>query len=174
MAELPDQPALDLVTFALHTGLRQGEQFGLRWEWIDFNARTLRLPVSKNGYAHAVPLNDTVLDILRRQARPLEGGRIWRVPNRNSAHNFYQRVFVPALKRASIEDFRWHDLRHTFASRLVMAGEDIRTVADLLGHRNIQMTMRYAHLSPGHRLTAVQKLLGGQRINLNVQSSGLV
>src|SRR5262245_52763490 len=68
------------------------------------------------------------------------------------------RVFNKALKFARIEDFTWHCLRHTFASRLVMSGVDLRTVQDLLGHKTITMTLRYSHLSPAHRLDAVQRL----------------
>src|SRR5262245_36937099 len=68
------------------------------------------------------------------------------------------RVFTPALKRAGVHDFRWHDLRHTFASRLVMKGVDIRTVQELLGHADIRMTLRYSHVSPAHLLNAVEKL----------------
>src|SRR5207302_43163 len=74
------------------------------------------------------------------------------------AQNFYHRVFLPALARAGIEGFRWHDLRHTFASRLAMKGVDLFTLQTLMGHKSIEMTQRYAHLSPGHRHQAVQLL----------------
>ena len=74
------------------------------------------------------------------------------------AKNFTRRNFVPAIERAKITDFHWHDLRHSFASRLVMAGVDLPTVQELMGHKTIQMTQRYAHLSPAHRLAAVQRL----------------
>jgi site-specific recombinase XerD len=85
--------------------------------------------------------------------------------------------FADAVQEAGINDFDWHDLRHTFASRLVMAGVDIRTVQELLGHESIIMTMRYAHLSPQHRATALEKLCqpsattGAQR-NFEVSVSG--
>jgi len=72
--------------------------------------------------------------------------------------NFVNRVFVKALTKAKIEDFSWHCLRHTFASRLVMAGVDLRTVQELMGHKTLAMTLRYSHLSPGHQLDAVQRL----------------
>ena len=65
--------------------------------------------------------------------------------------------FEDAVENAKLVGFTWHDLRHTFASRLVMAGVDLRTVAELLGHKKIQMTMRYAHLAPQHKLAAVEK-----------------
>ena len=69
--------------------------------------------------------------------------------------NFMSWVFVPALARAGIENLHWHDLRHTFASRLVMKGVDLRTVQELMWHKTITMTLRYAHLSPAHQLEAV-------------------
>src|SRR5947208_3651899 len=68
------------------------------------------------------------------------------------------RVFVPALREAGIGNLHWHDLRHTFASRLVMKGVDLRTVQELMGHKTIAMTLRYSHLSPAHQLEAVQRL----------------
>ena len=78
---------------------------------------------------------------------------------RRDAHNFYNRVFLPALEKAEIQDVVWHTLRHTFASRLVMAGVDLRTVQELMGHKDITMTIRYSHLSPSHLKEAVQRLV---------------
>jgi site-specific recombinase XerD len=75
-----------------------------------------------------------------------------------NANNFTNRVWKPALKKAGIEDLHWHDLRHTFASRLIMAGVDLRTVQELMGHKTITMTLRYSHLSPTHQREAVQRL----------------
>jgi site-specific recombinase XerD len=71
----------------------------------------------------------------------------------------YEHWFEPAVSDAGVRDFTWYCLRHTFASRLVMAGVDLRTVAELMGHQQIQMTVRYAHLAPAHTLAAVERLV---------------
>ena len=73
----------------------------------------------------------------------------------------YKHWFDPAVREAGISFFTWYCLRHTFASRLVIAGVDLRTVAELMGHKTIQMTMPYAHLAPAHKLAAVEKLAVG-------------
>jgi integrase len=87
----------------------------------------------------------------------------WVFPSESGARpldsqNFINRVFRPALRRARITNFSWHDLRHTFASRLAMAGVDIRTIQEPLGHQSLAMTLRYAHLSPAHKRDAVRHL----------------
>jgi len=157
-----------LVAFALHTGLRQGEQFNLRWQYADLTNRVLTIPRSKHGGARHVYLNDTALAILQGIQTRLKSPWVFASQNGRTpldAKNFVHRVFVPALKRARIEDFHWHDARHTFASRLVMRGADLRTVQELMGHKTLAMTLRYSHLSPAHRLAAVQLLdteRGGQ------------
>jgi integrase len=150
-----------LVAFALHTGLRQAEQFRLRWCDVDLVNLVLTVPRSKHGESRHVHLNETAVAILRDT--PSRCATEWVFPSRRGvtpleAHNFLHRVFVPALERARIDDFRWHDLRHTFASRLVMAGADLTTVKELMGHKTLAMTMRYAHLSTAHRVAAVRML----------------
>jgi integrase len=108
-----------------------------------------------------VYLNDTVLEILRTLQSRLKSDYLF--PSSTGAtpldsQNFMNRVFVKAVKDADLARFRWHDLRHTFASRLVMKGVDLRTVQELLGHKTLTMTLRYAHLSPAHQLEAVKRL----------------
>jgi site-specific recombinase XerD len=108
-------------------------------------------------------MNDRVMEILRALPSRLKSQCVF--PSETSetplnANNFINRVFTPALERADISDFRWHDLRHTFASRLTMAGVDLRTLPELMGHKTIKMTLRYSHLSPTHTLEAVNKLCG--------------
>jgi len=106
-------------------------------------------------------MNDTVRDILRTLPSRLKSSYVFPSATGETpldARNYMNRIFNKALKVARIEDFTWHCLRHTFASRLVMTGVDLRTVQDLLGHKTITMTLRYSHLSTAHRLDAVQRL----------------
>jgi len=149
------------VAVALHTGLRRAEQFHLRWAHVDFGTGILTVPRSKHGEARRVPMNDAVREVLRGLPSRMKGP--WVFPSATGEtpidpKNFVRRVFLPALESAGVGDFHWHDLRHTFASRLVMAGVDLRTVQELMGHKTIAMTLRYAHLSPAHQLEAVQRL----------------
>jgi site-specific recombinase XerD len=148
-------PELDL---ALHTGMRLGEMYSLTWENVNTSRKVLTIPRSKNGETRHVPLNATALSALAEfrkrgddtgpvvrnlDGEPLAGPRYW---------------FEPALPKAKVRRFSWHCLRHTFASRLVMAGVDLRTVQELMGHKSIEMTVRYSHLAPKHTLAAVERL----------------
>jgi site-specific recombinase XerD len=151
-----------IVALALHTGLRRGELFALRWDDVDFTTNVLTIPRTKAGRTRHVPMNAAVRAIL--EALESRGRSPYVLPSAQGstprhAHDFVRRVFASALKRAQIDAFRWHDLRHTFASRLVMRGVDLRTVQELLGHADIRMTLRYSHLSPAHLLAAVERLL---------------
>src|ERR1700686_1022524 len=150
-------PELDL---AINTGLRKGSQYSLTWEMVDWNGRMLNVPRTKNEEPIHVPLNDAAIAALRvvhdrgdgrgrvfqsvKTGEPLENGRHW---------------FDDAVVEAKIKNFRWHDLRHTFASRLRMKGAPLEDIADLLGHKSLTMTRRYAHLGP-NKLHAVVSLLG--------------
>jgi site-specific recombinase XerD len=143
---------------ALHTGLRLSEQYSLTWDCVDFGRRTLTIPLSKNGAMRHVPLNDEALSALK-EARLCSNGEPHVFLNRYGKRLSSPREwFEPAVRAAGLNDFTWHCLRHTFASRLVMAGVDLRTVQELMGHKTIQMTVRYAHLAPKHQLAAVQRL----------------
>jgi len=153
------------VELAIHTGMRRGEMFNLRWADTNFQTRIITIPRSKSGETRHIPMNDRTVEILR--GLPSRMKSEWVFPSLTGAtpmggDNFSKRVFNPAVKKAGIENFRWHDLRHTFASRLVMKGNDLRTVQELMGHKDITMTLRYSHLSPAHKMAAVQTLIQGK------------
>ena len=148
------------ILVALHSGMRRSEQYttaqvpdgGLRWVHINFRAGVIRLPRSKSGKPREIPMNSVLSETLGR------------IPSRIDSQLVFEgtdpaKWFREVLEDAGIKDFRWHDLRHTFASRLAMAGVPIRHIADLMGHSEIQTTMRYAHLQPGHLADAVERLV---------------
>ena len=150
-------PELDL---ALNTGLRLGELFGLAWENVNLARRVLTVPRAKNGETRHVPLNGPALAALAElRKRDDETGPVIRNAD-GGALTGPRYWFEPAVRDAKIRRFSWHCLRHTFASRLVMAGVDLRTVQELMGHKSIQMTVRYSHLTPKHTLAAVERLSG--------------
>ncbi len=129
----------DLVIFALHTGMRMAEILELTWQGADLSRRTVMVFRSKNGERRIIPINETVLSVLRQKSkiRPLKTDLV-----------FYSQAFTPmeaghlrrsfrlALSKAKIENFHFHDLRHTFATRLVQAGVDMYKVQRLLGHKS--------------------------------------
>jgi site-specific recombinase XerD len=145
------------LDIALNTGLRRSEQYGLTRDCVDFERRQLTVRRSKNGETRHIPLNDTAVAALRAAEAYRDGPYVFlkRDGGRLHSSRFW---FDAAVKDAKLKEFTWHCLRHTFASRLVMAGVDLRTVQELMGHKTIQMTVRYAHLAPQHRLAAVQRL----------------
>jgi integrase len=138
----------------MNTGLRRGETLKLRWSSVDFDRRLLTVEGrnAKSRQTRHVPLNDEAVNVLRN----------WREQKRTGARVFdvvgFQTAWETVLKRARISKFRWHDLRHHFASRLVQQGVPLNTVRDLLGHGSVGMSLRYAHLAPDQRREAVAKL----------------
>ena len=137
----------------LHTGMRLSEQYGMLWEFVDFKNQVITIPKSKHGDARHVRMNSRVTAILSGlKNHSLGVGRVF------SLHS-PRCWFEAALGATGLKDFTSHCLRHTFISRLVMKGIDLRTVQELAGHKSIQMTCRYAHLAPGHEQTAVEMLV---------------
>ena len=146
------------LDLALNTGLRRSEQFGLTWDGVDFERRVLTVLRSKNGEARHIPLNDAAILALRSVEAYKNGSPYVFLASDGTRLCSPRFWFSAAVEAAGLKDFTWHCLRHTFASRLVMAGVDLRTVQEMMGHKTIQMTVRYAHLAPQHRLAAVQRL----------------
>ena len=146
-----------ILLVALNTGMRRGEIFGLRREDVDFGTNVVRVIDSKNGESRSISMNLTLRDALKSIPPRLDSPYIFAGKTGDPRVDIKKR-FTSALRRAQIDDFRFHDLRHTFASNLVMAGVDLATVKDLLGHKTIQMTLRYSHLSADHKASAVNRL----------------
>lgn len=142
-----------VILTALNTGMRKGEILGLKWTDIDLENRLIHINRTKTNERRDIPINDLLLEALRQYKEQGNSERLFR-------YDDIKKAFHSACKRAGIENFRFHDLRHTFASHLVMGGVDLATVKDLMGHKNIAMTLRYSHLSPDHRAGAVNILAG--------------
>lgn len=145
-------------SLVLHTGIRRGENWNLVWRDVDLERGNLTVH-GKTGRRHVVA-NASALEALR-QLQKISGADEFVCPERNAAKlgaRDSRKWFENAVKKAGVKDFTFHDLRHTFASRLVMAGVDIRTVQELLGHKSINVTMKYSHLADDHRKAAVEKM----------------
>lgn len=166
-----------VVQVALNTGMRKQEILQLEWEKnIDLKNGFILLSDTKNGERREIPINDAVRSALEKQVRRLDVPWVFYNPETGGKWCDLKRSFYAALRRTGIKDFRFHDLRHTFASHLVMAGVDITTVKELLGHKTLSMTLRYAHLAPSHKVAAVdllgQRLKGGSTSHLLHTSGG--
>jgi integrase len=152
---------MSTLDIALNTGMRAGEQFSLKWPQVDMERRMITLPKTKNGTVRHIDINSIALAAFR-DLKARAGASEDVFPSRRNKGEALVSAkgwFNPALKEAKIRGFTWHCLRHTFASRLVMAGVDIRTVGGLLGHKSLAMTMRYSHLAPEHNAAAVDRLV---------------
>jgi integrase len=146
-----------LATVALHTGARKGELQSLQWPQVDFELGIISLLDTKNGERRDIPMNETVKATLKGIEKISEF--VFSSRNGTRIDNAQvQNAFTEALRRSGIEDFHFHDLRHTFASNLVMAGVELNDVRELLGHKKMDMTLRYAHLSPKHKTKVINIL----------------
>ncbi len=143
---------------ALNTGMRKSEQFSLEWSQVSLTRKRIRLEKTKNGSDREIPLNKTCLSVLEalHATRP-HNGRVFLSKYGRDLNN-PRAWFELALEEAKVKNLRWHDLRHTFISRLVMKDVNLRTVQELAGHKTISMTTRYAHLAPEHNQAAIEKL----------------
>jgi len=153
-----------MVLISINTGLRKGELFNLTWEDVDLNGRnlTIRGESAKSGRTRHIPLNTEALETLKKwQEQPYlhANNRIFPGKNGKRLDNV-DKAWASLLNMANIKDFRWHDMRHHFASKLVMVEVDLNTVRELLGHASLTMTLRYAHLAPAHKIKAVEKISG--------------
>lgn len=158
--EATPQYLVAMVRVSLNTGLRRGELFGLTWQNVDIRRGVITVEgaTSKRTTTRHVPINATTKAALTDWQK-ISGHRTGLVfPGRKGKFWTVKRAWASLLDRAEIKNFRWHDMRHDFASRLVMKGIDLYTVGSLLGHDRIETTQRYAHLAPEHRAAAVGAL----------------
>jgi len=140
----------DVITFALHTGLRQDELLSLEWSRVVFSPGTILIQETKNGKPKTLPLNKIAVNILEEKSkvRSVKNDLVFLSGSGTKINRSnLKRALKKVLEKVGIKDFRFHDLRHTFATRLVQKGEDIYKVAKLMGHKDIRMTQRYAHHS---------------------------
>ena len=135
--------------------MRKGKILNLSWDKVDFENRVIRIDHTKNGEYRAIPMNQRLFETLK-----MVDNHSNFVFHREDGARFgnVRTAFNAAVRRSGIEKYRFHDMRHTFATRLVMAGADLRSVQELLGHKTISMTMRYSHPTPKHRMWSVELL----------------
>jgi len=160
------------VEVALLTGMRRGELLGLKWQQI--RNGFIYLTETKSGKAWQIPVNDRLAEVFKevRQGNQLKSPYVFCGPE-GKRFLEVKRSFTSACRKARIESFRFHDLRHTFASQLVMRGASLRAVQELLGHSDLKITMRYAHLSQEHLRDSVNLLnglTGKQMVNFSPEA----
>ena len=146
-----------IVILALNTGMRKGELLSLEWNHVNFDNKILTVDFqnAKSGNTRHLPLNTQAFNTLKQWQQETDGiGFVFKDKN-NAQLKDFPYVWGALLDEAQITNFRIHDLRHHFASKLVMASVDLNTVRELLGHSDLKMTLRYAHLAPEHKAAAV-------------------
>ncbi|MFL1517677.1 phage integrase [Pseudomonas prosekii] len=147
-----------MVLVSLNSGMRRGELFDLKWSSVNFITKTITVAgdTTKTSETRHIPMNREVVSVLEEWKKQ-SGTTVYVFTNQEGGRfEDVKSAWLKLLERAEVVDFRWHDMRHDFASRLVMAGVPLNTVRDLLGHGDIKMTLRYAHLAPGTKAAAVE------------------
>jgi len=161
-----------LVLVALNTGLRRGDLFSLKWQNVDIGRGQIIKVIQKTSHTRrkagkaalnaVLPLSAEALSVLKQCQKQWQSRSefVFPSPVSNGQLTDIKKAFNAVLSVAKINDFRFHDLRHTFASRLVTAGVDLNTVRELMTHADIKMTLVYAHLSPDHKAAALERTFG--------------
>lgn len=149
-----------MVLVSLNTGMRRGELFDLKWSAVNFQTKTITAAgtTTKTSDTRHIPMNKETLGLLQEWKKQAGKSRYVFPSQAGGRLEDVKTAWLNLLERAEIIGFRWHDMRHDFASRLVMAGVPLNTVRELLGHSDIKMTLRYAHLASGTKAAAVELL----------------
>lgn len=145
-----------IIILALNTAMRRGEIFALKWKDVDFEKGFIYIAVTKSGVMRKIPMNSLVIEALKNMKR--ENEFVFFNSKTEKSLTTVRRAFKTACQKADINSLRFHDLRHTAATYMVMGGIDLVTVSEILGHSDIKMTMRYAHPTPENRRKAVDVL----------------
>ena len=165
--ESPNPLLYPCVILALSSGMRQGELMGLKWPDVNLKDGYLILHETKNGDRRRVPLSGLALTLLKEHAKIRRIDTQLLFPSERNPQKpiDLRKAYASALKSAGITEFTWHDLRHCTASYLAMNGASLAEIAEILGHRSLQMVKRYAHLSDGHVSSVIEsmnaKIFGG-------------
>ncbi|TDR43825.1 site-specific recombinase XerD [Pseudomonas brenneri] len=161
LLELPFTDHLKpMALVSLNTGMRRGELFDLKWSAVNFDTKTITVAgaTTKTSDTRHIPMNKETIGVLEAWKKQVSKSPYVFPGQGGGRFEDVKSAWLKLLERAQIDGFRWHDMRHDFASRLVMAGVPLNTVRDLLGHADIKMTLRYAHLAPGTKAAAVELL----------------
>jgi integrase len=164
LLEVAESYLKPLFLVALYTGMRKGEIFNLKWQDVDFEKCEITVTKSKSGKQRRIPINTVLFNLL--YAHKFQNGKseyVFTNPKTGKPYNDIKKSFTSALEEAGIEDFHFHDLRHTFASRLVRNGVDLNTVKELMGHYSITTTQRYLHSQAKEKMQAVESLAGQKK-----------
>jgi integrase len=155
----PREHLQPIVAIAINTGMRRGEILSLQWPQVDFLRGIIHVIRTKSGKPRSVPMNDLVREELQSLRAKARGSQYVFVSARTGgALAWIKRAFAAACREAQIEDFRFHDLRHTAGTRMLDAGVDPFTIAQILGHSDVRMTARYAHSTDQSKRRAVESL----------------
>ncbi len=147
-----------IIITALCTGMRRGEILSLKWNQVDLSKRTIRIDKAKGGKIRIIPINDALFKELSRIKENSKSDHVFVYPKTGKPIKDVKTTFNATTRRAEIKDLRFHDLRHTFASRLIERGVDLITVKDLLGHHSVTVTQRYTHSNAVQKKKAVESL----------------
>ncbi len=154
-----------IVLLALNTGMRRGEIMHLEWHSVNFDKAviTIKAEIAKSGKERHIPINSEAMAMLKQwREQTTSKGFAFINPKTGRPFTEIKNSWEGVVKKAGITNLRFHDLRHDFASKLVMAGVDLNTVRELLGHSDFKLTLKYAHLAPEHKAQAVELLTQGQ------------
>ena len=155
-----EEQLIPIVITAINTGMRKTEIFKLKWQHVNLFNGYIQVVDSKNNESRQIPMNETVIQTFNNLTRRLGIDYVFYNHQTLKPYTDVKRAFSSSCKRSKIHDCTFHTLRHTFASHLVMAGVDLTTVKELMGHKSLSMTLRYAHLAPKHKADSVSKLNG--------------